>query len=507
MGQPAAAALLAPFPAPAAPGPCAEEAEQRSSHLRAVQACLQAEAARAAAELQAAEARTAAAREALAEGCTAAEQQHEGIAATLAGLAARLGCLAPGGAGAPPPLLSLDLPDSYARSCTQLLDLLAGYVQHHNDTSSAAGSASSGAASTAEQQQHRRRALELEQLQSGACKAARLRVEEEAEEARLLAELDVLRAHSSGPAAAASRGYSAADLEAEVASLQRRRDARLPKVAGAAEAAVAAAAGADVVEEQAAQRQAALERRLQAKQQAAALLARHLSRQLLIRQLLQHEQAVVQEVQLVAAAVRADAEAALQAALHRLPAYAQQQGSGAESATSSSGSALPEQAAAAAPGGEDPVAAVQSLLRCRQQLAQLLAQLQNDTLPAHQALFAKLHGMLYGGSGSDDSSNSGSSGSSNKASAGQAAGAAVQRPELTPTALREQLVAVTEAHSKLSLAANALVSEVLDRQQAPGAEQSRQLAQRVLTEFWSTGGPRRLVALAAEQRRKLESYV
>lgn len=43
--------------------------------------------------------------------------------------------------------------------------------------------------------------------------------------------------------------------------------------------------------------------------------------------------------------------------------------------------------------------------------------------------------------------------------------------------------------------------------QAPGAEQSRQLAQRVLTEFWSTGGPRRLVALAAEQRRKLESYV
>lgn len=43
--------------------------------------------------------------------------------------------------------------------------------------------------------------------------------------------------------------------------------------------------------------------------------------------------------------------------------------------------------------------------------------------------------------------------------------------------------------------------------QAPGAEQSRQLAQRVLTEFWSTGGPRRLTALAAEQRRKLESYV
>lgn len=84
---------------------------------------------------------------------------------------------------------------------------------------------------------------------------------------RLLAELEALRAHSGGPAAAASRGYSAADLEAEVASLQRRRDARLPNAASAAEAAVAAAVGAAVVEEQASQRQAALERRLQAKQQ------------------------------------------------------------------------------------------------------------------------------------------------------------------------------------------------------------------------------------------------
>ena len=184
MPQPAAAALLTPFQAPAAPGPGVEEAAQRSSQLQALQGCLQAEAARAAADLRAAETHTAAARQALQQGCSAAQQQHEHIAAALAGLAARLGCLAPAGAGAPSPLLSLDLPDSYARSCTQLLDLLAGYVQHHIDTGSGAGSVGGAAPAAAEQQQHRRRALELEQLQSGACKAGRLRVEEEAEEAR-----------------------------------------------------------------------------------------------------------------------------------------------------------------------------------------------------------------------------------------------------------------------------------------------------------------------------------
>lgn len=88
--------------------------------------------------------------------------------------------------------------------------------------------------------------------------------------ARLLAELQVLRTHSSGPAAAASLGYSATDLQAEVASLRRRRDARLAQVADAAEAAAAAAAGAGVVEEQAAAQRVALERRLQAKRQVGA---------------------------------------------------------------------------------------------------------------------------------------------------------------------------------------------------------------------------------------------
>lgn len=181
MPQPAAAGLLAPLPPPAAPGPGNEEAAQR---LQTVQTCLAAEAARAAAALQAAEARTATARASLEQGCSAAQQQQEGIATALTALAARLGRLAPAGAGAVPPLLSLDLPDAYARACTQLLELLAGYVQHHIDSSSCAPGGGGGAPTAAEQQEHRRRALELEQLQGGTCKAERLRVQEEAEEAR-----------------------------------------------------------------------------------------------------------------------------------------------------------------------------------------------------------------------------------------------------------------------------------------------------------------------------------
>lgn len=86
---------------------------------------------------------------------------------------------------------------------------------------------------------------------------------------RLRAELEVLRSPGT-PAAAASLGYSAADLEAEVASLARRRAAHLARATAAAEAAAAAAAGADVVEEQALQRQAAISQRLQAKQQVGA---------------------------------------------------------------------------------------------------------------------------------------------------------------------------------------------------------------------------------------------
>lgn len=202
--------------------------------------------------------------------------------------------------------------------------------------------------------------------------------------------------------------------------------------------------------------------------QVAALLARHLSRQLLIQQLLQHERAVVHQVQLLAAAAQADAEAALQAALSRLPGYAQQQACRADGAASSIGAA-PGQAAAApsaaaGPGGQDPVATAEALLQCRQQLAQLLAQVQSDTLPTHQTLFSQLHGLLYGSSGSNEGVLDSSSGGG-RGPAAQPAEAAMQRPELTPAALQDQLAAVTEAHSKLSLAANALVSEVLDRQQ------------------------------------------
>lgn len=74
----------------------------------------------------------------------------------------------------------------------------------------------------------------------------------------------MLRAPS---AAAASLGYSAADLAAEVASLQRRQATHLEQAAEAAEVAAAAAAGADVVDEQAVQRRQGLEQRVQAKEQ------------------------------------------------------------------------------------------------------------------------------------------------------------------------------------------------------------------------------------------------
>lgn len=179
MAQTAAAALLAPFPPLTAPGPGAEESAQRIRLLQSVQSCLEGEVARAAAARVAAKARTAAAQQALQQGCSVAEEQHQEIAAALEGLAARLCYLLPAGASALPPLLSLNLPARYARACTQLLDLLAGFVQHHIDSETC-----SAISSAAEQQQHRGRVLELEQLQSGACKAERLRVEEEAEEAR-----------------------------------------------------------------------------------------------------------------------------------------------------------------------------------------------------------------------------------------------------------------------------------------------------------------------------------
>lgn len=183
--QTGTAALLAALPAAAPPGPGAEEAAQRVSHLREAQRCLAEEAARGAAALDRAAARRAALQEQVELGCAAAEEQHEGIAVSLNSLAGHLGSLAgrqlsPSGQHlAAPPLLSLDLPDCYSRACTHLLDLLAGYVQLRN--TSGGGTVASD---LAEAQQHQRRQLELEQLQGCLVKAERLRVEEEAELAR-----------------------------------------------------------------------------------------------------------------------------------------------------------------------------------------------------------------------------------------------------------------------------------------------------------------------------------
>ena len=273
----AAAALMACGGALlSASGPGADERRQRAEALQAVRQCLEQEAQRSGAELLRQAARQEELRQELEEGCAAAEQQHEGISSALAELARQLDCLSIAGGSAASsqrPLLGLHLPDSYALACTTLLDRLALYVEHHSQQSHHSGdnrssSSSSGGATGdlgAAAQLHQRRAAELQQLQSCLCKGERLRVEEEAEIARLQAELEVLQAPTA--TTAASLGYSAADLEQEVSSLRGRQAASLQQAVAAAEAAAAAAAGADAVEEQTQQRQAVVEQRLQAKQQ------------------------------------------------------------------------------------------------------------------------------------------------------------------------------------------------------------------------------------------------
>lgn len=259
---------------PAASGPGADERRQRAEALQAVRQCLEQEAQRSGAELLRQAARQEELRQELEEGCAAAEQQHEGISSALAELARQLDCLSISGGSAASsqrPLLGLHLPDSYALSCTTLLDRLALYVEHHSQQSHHSGdngSSSRGGATGdlgAAAQLHQRRTAELQQLQSCLCKVERLRVEEEAEIARLQAELEVLQAPTA--TTAASLGYSASDLEQEVSSLRGRQAASLQQAVAAAEAAAAAAAGADAVEEQTQQRQAVVEQRLQAKQQ------------------------------------------------------------------------------------------------------------------------------------------------------------------------------------------------------------------------------------------------
>ena len=233
------------------------------------------------------------------------------------------------------------------------------------------------------------------------------------------------------------------------------------------------------------------------------MLAQHLARQLLVRQLLQQEQAVMQQVQATAAAARADAGLVLLTILDRLPGYdAQQQQqrrqqqeeeqqTAAASGTSPEAGTAGAAAAAAAGAGPDPVATAEELLACREQLQQLSAAVHSDTLPAQRAVFAQLHALLY--RSSSDASSSSSSG----AAAGQP-----QQPELSAPELQAQLAAVAATHGAFLGQASALLTEIQERQAAP---EQRHLAEQVLVDFWSRPG--RLGAVAAQQREALEKFV
>lgn len=305
----AAGALLAaskaspPTPLSLADRDSGERTEQASSAA----ASLEAQKAHASDQVARLIVRRSALRAHLEEQCREAEAQHEALALALQALARVTACLADGSNKEPSPLLGADLPDSYASACQTLLDSLAGFLQHNFLAAENAASSSSA----------RPAALELEQLQICAIKAERLRIQDEAELARwsacaatgnclhsvptmsaatheavlasrahwlhnpnpvhpllrctllacrLQAELKVLGTPAA-TAGAASLGYTTADLQAEVASLERRRDASLQAAVAQAEATAAAAAGAEVVREQAAGRRAALEQRLHAKRQ------------------------------------------------------------------------------------------------------------------------------------------------------------------------------------------------------------------------------------------------
>jgi hypothetical protein len=238
--------------------------------------------------------------------------------------------------------------------------------------------------------------------------------------------------------------------------------------------------------------------------QVATMLAQHLARQLLVRQLLQQEQAVMQQVQATAAAARADAGLVLLTILDRLPGYdaqqqqrrqqqeEEQQTAAASGTSPEAGTAGAAAAAAAAAGaGPDPVATAEELLACREQLQQLSAAVHGDTLPAQRAVFAQLHALLY--RSSIDASSSSSSG----AAAGQP-----QQPELSAPELQAQLAAVAAAHGAFLGQASALLTEIQERQAAP---EQRHLAEQVLVDFWSRPG--RLGAVAAQQREALEKFV
>ncbi len=148
----------------------------------------------------------------------------------------------------------------------------------------------------------------------------------------------------------------------------------------------------------------------------------------------------------------------------------------------------------------NPVATAQQLLACRARLQELAEQTRAQALPAHRAVLAKLYGLLYSSSGS------GTDGYAATAASGGAAGSqedvqSLREVELSPPELHQQLAAVAQAEAALSLQANALLEEVIARQQAPA---ERQLAETVLCWFWTQ--PERLSALAEKQRRQLATY-
>ena len=238
------------------------------------------------------------------------------------------------------------------------------------------------------------------------------------------------------------------------------------------------------------------------------MLAEHLARQLVVRQLLQQEQAVVQQMQATAAAARADAELVLQTTLGRLPGYDAQQQQQQQQQAAAAGGRSPEAgtaaaaAAAAAGPGPDPVAAAEQLLACRAQLQHLSDQVHSDTLPAQRAVFAQLHALLHpsidaSGSGSGSGSSSSSSSSSSAAAAGRP-----QQPELSAPELQARLAAVAAAHGAFLGQASALLTEIQEREAAPD---QRHLAEQVLVDFWSR--PERLGAVAAQQRAALDKFV
>lgn len=230
--------------------------------------------------------------------------------------------------------------------------------------------------------------------------------------------------------------------------------------------------------------------------QVAGMLARHLGRQLLVQQLLRHEQAGLEEVQATVAAARQDAELALQLAQARLPRCA---ASPAEQERHQDKQA-PDAAHQQDAQPSDPVATAQQLMACRARLHDLAEQTQSQTLPAFCAEVAKLHGLLYN-SGGNATGSSAAAAASTSAAGGQGDGQTLPELELSPLALQQQLSTVAQAEAAVSLQANALLEEVIARQQAPA---ERQLAETVLCWFWTQ--PERLSALAEKQRRQLAMY-